>query len=191
MARISDIASEAFMPMCYGGGVRTTEHLRALFAAGIEKVAINTAAVEDPSVVTDGAGLFGSQSIVVSIDVERGRRARTVVKTHGGTRDTGLDPVTHARSMESAGAGELFVNSIDRDGTGQGYDLDLIASIASAVTIPVVACGGAATLEHIATVTRSAGAAAAAAGSMFVFHGKHRAVLISYPSTAQRRAAFD
>ena len=181
---MSEIASECFMPLAYGGGVRSLDDIRELFALGVEKVAINSHAMSNPEFVKAAAEAFGSQSILVSIDVKRNFLGRYEVWSRSGRYKTGQDPVTVARLMEAMGAGEILLNSIDRDGMMQGYDVDLIRQIAKAVQIPVVACGGAGNLEHFTEAVR-AGASAVSAGSMFVFHGRHRAVLISYPSRDQ------
>lgn len=190
MKVITEIAGECFMPLAYGGGVRTMNDLREIFTVGVEKVCINTHAVEDPQFIRQAADIFGSQSIVVSIDAKKSLFGKYEVHTHGGTKNTRLDPVDHAVRMERMGAGELFLNSIDRDGTQQGYDVDLIRKVASAVKIPVVACGGAGSIAHLADAVNAGGASAVSAGSMFVFYGKHRAVLITYPSQQELRRAF-
>lgn len=187
---ISEIASECFMPLAYGGGIRTLDDLREIFTVGVEKVCINSYAVEDPAFIGKAADIFGSQSIVVSIDVKKSLLGRYEVHTHGGTRNAKLDPVKHAVAMEQMGAGELFINSIDRDGTMQGYDIGLIRKVASAVRIPVIACGGAGKLADLTDAWKNGGASAVSAGSMFVFHGKHRAVLISYPRQEELAGAF-
>jgi imidazole glycerol-phosphate synthase subunit HisF len=187
---IGEIASECFMPLAYGGGIRTLDDIREIFTVGVEKVCINSYAVEDPSFVGKAADIFGSQSIVVSIDVKKSLLGRYEVFTHGGRSNTKIDPVTHAIEMEQRGAGELFLNSIDRDGTMQGYDIELIRKVASAVRIPVIACGGAGKLSDLTDAWKKGGASAVSAGSMFVFHGKHRAVLISYPGQEELKNAF-
>jgi len=179
---ISEIASECFMPLGYGGGVRTLEDIRTLFASGVEKACVNTYAVENPAFIRSASDTFGSQSIVVSIDVKTSVFGKATVRTHSGRKNTGLDPVEFAKQMEQMGAGEIFLNSIDRDGTMRGYDLELVRRLSDALRIPVVACGGAGGLGDLGEVVEKGGASAAAAGSLFVFHGKHRAVLISYPS---------
>jgi cyclase len=179
---LTKIASECFMPLCYGGGVADTATMKALYTLGIEKVAINTAAIEDPSLVPAAAGEFGAQSVVVSIDVKKKKFGGYQVWTHGGRKATGVDPVEHARRMERAGAGEILLNSIDRDGTMTGYDIELVRQVSRAVCIPVVACGGAAGIQDLARAVKEGGASAAGAGSMFVFHGAHKAVLVSYPA---------
>jgi len=170
-----------FHALAYGGGIRSMEDVRRIFTVGVEKVCINTHAVEEPQFIRQAADIFGNQSIVVSIDVKKGLFGKYEVFTHGGRSNTKLDPVEHAVRMEQMGAGELFINSIDRDGTQQGFDIELVRKVASAVRIPVIACGGAGTVAHFREAVKQGGASAVSAGSMFVFHGKHRAVLISYP----------
>ena len=177
---IGEFASEAFMPMAYGGGLQSVEQIRRLFAVGIEKAVINSAA-GDGRLVTEAAAVFGVQSIVVSMDVRTSRFGGYEVWTRSGTRHMKIDPVSYAKQMQSAGAGELFVQSIEREGTRAGYDLKLMSDICQNVSIPVIACGGAGSVEDIRALLCSTGAAAAAAGTMFVLHGKHRAPLISYP----------
>ena len=177
---IADTASEAFMPMCYGGGVKSVDEIKRLLKAGIEKVAINTAAHEDPRLIDAAARAFGSQSIVASIDVKKSLLGRYTVVSHGGKRKQAQDPVQWAKAVERAGAGEILLTSVDRDGTQAGYDLQLVEQVAHAVRIPVIACGGAGGVRHFSEAIK-VGASAVAAGSMFVFHGPHRAVLITYP----------
>lgn len=189
-AVLQKIASQCFMPLCYGGGVRTIEDMTRLFQMGIEKVAINTHAVENPAFVRAASDRFGAQSVVVSLDAKRNFFGRYEVMIRGGSKSTGIDPVRLAVEMERHGAGELLINSIDRDGTMAGYDLELIRRISSAVSIPVVACGGAGNLGDLAAVVKAGGASAAAAGSVFVFQGPRRAVLISYPGPLELQQAF-
>ena len=184
------IAGECFMPLSYGGGIRELDQVADVLRVGIEKVIVNTFAVEDPTFVQRVAERHGSSTIAVSLDVKRSTFGRYEVCTHGGRVGTRLDPVELAVQMERMGAGELIVTAIDRDGTMQGYDLELIHRITEAVTIPVIASGGAGGVEDLGRAVNDAGAAAAAAGSLFVFKGKYRAVLISYPSQAQLAEVF-
>ncbi|MEO8680293.1 MAG: AglZ/HisF2 family acetamidino modification protein [Vicinamibacterales bacterium] len=177
---LADIASEAFMPFAYGGGVTTVEHIRRLFFLGVEKVVLNTAAVSNPTLIRDAVSLAGSSSVVVSMDVRRSFLGKYSVCTRSGRLDIKRDPIDYAREVEQLGAGEIFLTAIDRDGTQSGYDLALIERVAGAVSIPVVASGGAGILEHFKEAVTH-GASAVAAGSFFVFHGRHRAVLITYP----------
>jgi len=183
---IEDIVSEAFMPVCYGGGVTSIEQMRRLFWAGVEKVSISAAAIENPMLVKEASAQFGSQSIVVTLDITKTLLKRQYqVVTHNATRKTGLDPINTAMLMEKRGAGELVINNVDRDGAMSGYDIDYLRKITDSVNIPVIALGGAGTLEHLKEVVMNGGASAAAAGSMFVYHGKHRAVLTNYPDQKQ------
>ena len=179
---LSEIASECFMPLTYGGGVRDIEDMRRIFGLGIEKIAVNSYAFENPSFITAAAALFGNQSVVLSIDVKKNWLGRYSVFTHGGRKDTKRDPVEYAREMERLGAGEILLNSIDRDGTMEGYDTDLIKSVTEVVGIPVIACGGAGSVDDFGKAVRIGGASAVAAGSMVVYQGKNRGVLINFPS---------
>ena len=187
---VREIVSEAFMPVAYGGGIRSVEDGRTLLQLGVEKLVMSTAAVEDASLVRNAAREFGSQSVVVCMDIKKSFRGRHELYTHGGRKKSKLDPVTFAKRVEEMGAGEIIVNSIDRDGTMAGYDLELIRSVALAVRIPVIALGGAGKLEDFRCAVTEGGASAGAAGSIFIFHGKHKAVLISYPSLDDIGATF-
>ncbi|MBI2332384.1 MAG: imidazole glycerol phosphate synthase subunit HisF [Chloroflexi bacterium] len=179
---LKNIASEAFIPLAYGGGIRNMDDVRKLLSIGIEKLIMNTSAVETPSLIREVADHAGSQAVVASIDVKKNFLGKYEVFTRCGQKKTGLDPVKHAIEMEKMGAGEIIINSIDRDGTMQGYDVELVRKVADSVQVPVVACGGAGNLSHISEVIKQGHASAAAAGSMFVFQGPLRGVLISYPS---------
>ena len=177
---LEEIASEAFMPFAYGGGITTAAQVRSLYALGIEKVVINTAAAATPTLVTEAAEIGGSSGVVASMDVNRDWLGRYGVYVNSGRKRVSSDPVAYARELERLGAGEILVNAIHRDGTMEGYDLPLIRSVSEAVSVPVVACGGAGSIDHFRQAVDH-GASAAAAGSFFVFHGRHRAVLITYP----------
>lgn len=181
IGQILEIASEAFMPMAYGGGISTLEQIQQLIAGGIEKVVLNTSAYTSPDLITKAATYVGSQSVVVSMDVKKTIWGKYRVFIKNGSRNTNLDPVTYAKIAEAAGAGELILMAIEKDGTFSGYDLELIHQVSHAVSIPVVAIGGSATVEDFAAAVK-AGASAVSAGSQFVFQRPHRAVLISYPS---------
>lgn len=186
---LEDIASEAFMPFGYGGGISDLDHVSRLFSIGIEKVVLNTAAAKNPRLVEQAATIVGSSGVVVSVDVRRDRSGRTSVFVNGGKDDLRRSPADYARELEGMGAGEIVLTSIDRDGTQAGYDLELIRDVASSVSIPVVASGGAGTLDHFREAVDS-GASAVAAGSMFIFHGRHRAVLIRYPEYSKLVSLF-
>lgn len=179
---LADIASECFMPLCYGGGIKTVEQIEKILYTGVEKVSLNSIAYGNPTIVKEAAKRFGTSTIVVSIDVKSVFLAGHKVFTNSGTFNTKKDPVEYARQMEDLGAGELLVNSIDADGTMKGYDLEMIQKVSSAVDIPVIACGGAGSVQHMYDAVNTAGASAVAAGSFFVFQGRHRAVLITYPN---------
>jgi cyclase len=188
-ALLERIASEAFMPFGYGGGVTTIEQVRRLYALGIEKVVLNSAVASNPQLVEAAAAHAGSTGVVVSMDVRRNWRAHASVWVEGATRDLRQDPVEYARHVERLGAGEILLNSVQHDGTMEGYDLELIRAVSAAVSIPVVALGGAAGLADFRAAVAN-GASAVAAGSFFVFHGKHRAVLITYPSRKECASVF-
>lgn len=178
---LQDIVSEAFMPVAYGGGVTTVDQAARLFALGIEKVVLNTAAVNDPQLVKALADKFGSQSVVVAIDAKRrGLFSKLEAMGRNASQKTGQDPASFAQNMERLGAGEIFLNAVDKDGTRSGFDVELIKHVADAVSVPLVACGGVGQLSDFKAAV-DAGASAVAAGSFFVYHGPHRAVLISYP----------
>ena len=182
------ITSECFMPLGYGGGIRDMEDVKQLLSIGVEKLVFNTSAVENPSLIRAAADHAGSQAVVISVEVKKTMFGKYEVFTRAGKKGTGLDPVKFAIDIEKQGAGEIFVNSIDRDGTMQGYDLDLVKRVAEAVSVPVVVCGGAGNIQHLAEAVK-AGASAAAAGSMFVFQGPLRGVLISYPAQDELKRA--
>ncbi|SEH18283.1 imidazole glycerol phosphate synthase subunit hisF [Sphingopyxis sp. YR583] len=186
---IRHLAEECFMPLAFGGGIESVEQAAGLFKDGIEKISINTAFVEGGGLVEEAAKQFGSQSVVVSIDAKREADGSYQVYSRGGTRALGVTPVEMARRATDQGAGEIIIQSIDRDGLRCGYDSELIRSIVQATTLPVVALGGANTVDDLAQVILNDGASAAAAGSMFAFYGRLQAVLINYPRPEERAAA--
>jgi cyclase len=184
---ISYLASECRMPLCYGGGVRTIAQFEKIISLGVEKVAVSSAAVENPKLISDTASRIGSQSVVVVIDVKKtGLSRRYEVVTHNGTSRTGLNPVDFARRMADLGAGEIIVNSVDRDGEMRGYDLDLVELIRQAVNLPLTVLGGAGSIGDLKQLINRYGIIGSAAGSLFVFKGKYRAVLINYPNRAEK-----
>ncbi|CAM4147219.1 imidazole glycerol-phosphate synthase [Comamonas aquatilis] len=186
---IAEMAGEAFMPVAYGGGVRSLEQIRRLIRSGVEKVVINTLATESTDTIRAAVDVFGSQAIVGAVDVRRKLLGGYAVVAKSATVQTRLNLQQHIQNLVQAGVGELFVNDIERDGTMAGYDLALVRSVAQA-PVPVVVCGGAGTMEHLRQAVYEGGASAVAAGSMFVFHGKHRAVLINYPKAAELEQKF-
>ncbi|MEO8527442.1 MAG: AglZ/HisF2 family acetamidino modification protein [Pseudolysinimonas sp.] len=184
---IADIASEAFMPVAYGGGITSVADARRITGIGIEKVVLNTIAVTQPESITEISAALGASSTVVSIDAKKRMTGGWDTFIRRASKRVGLTPAEAARRAQELGAGEIIVSSIDREGTFSGYDLKLVESVASAVTVPVVALGGASAFDDFRTAL-DAGASAVAAGSMFVLNGKHRAVLISYPTPEQVRS---
>jgi cyclase len=188
-ADIEEVVSEAFMPIAYGGGVRSVEQARRLVGLGVEKIVLNTAVLERPELMRAVADQLGSSSAVVSINVKKDWRGRYRVYDSARRTNTGHDLLEHARRCVAEGAGEVFINDVVRDGTGKGYDLDLIRAVAESVDVPVIACGGAGSLEDF-TAAVAAGASAVAAGSMFVYMGRHRAVMINYPGEKILREMF-
>jgi cyclase len=182
-ARIEDIASECFMPLCYGGGINSVDQMRHLQRIGVEKVCLNSAAFRTPELVQAACDTLGASSVVASIDARRSFLGRNYeVCIDAGRTNTKVDPIAHAKRMAELGVGEILINSIDRDGTMGGYDVELVSRVSSSVDVPVIACGGCGSIEDMRQVVQEGGVSAVAAGSVFVFHGKHRAVLINYPT---------
>lgn len=186
---VREIASEAFMPLAYGGGITRVNEVRLLISAGVEKVILNTIAFENISVVREAAKYIGSQSVVVSVDVKRDFWGRQRVYVKNGLKQTGFSPAEYAQRMEKAGAGEILLTSIERDGTFSGFDLSLIKEVSSKIGIPLIAAGGAGSIDDFVPAI-NAGASAIAIGSMAVFQRPHRAVLISYPSQSELQEKF-
>lgn len=178
---VSKVGEEASMPFAVGGGIRSLDAIRSVLSAGAEKVVLNSHAATDPGFVAEASAAFGASTITVCLDVKPGPDGELRTWTHGASRPTPYSPEEFARLMEDRGAGELIVQSIPRDGTMQGYDIGLVRRVSEAVTIPVIALGGGGTLEHLAQCYHKGLASALAAGSMFVFHGSKRGVLINYP----------
>jgi cyclase len=179
-ALINEIAGECFMPLCYGGGVRTIEMAARIFDCGVEKVCLQTAAFENPGLITQIAKRFGSQAVVLSVDVKRDWLRRTRLYNSKSGSAVSQAWTDFLRIGVEAGAGEVIVNSVDHDGELDGYDLEVIGQAACMVEVPVIASGGGGKLDDFKAAI-AAGASAVAAGAMFVFHGPHRAVLITYP----------
>ena len=186
---IARIAGECFMPLCYGGGVRTLEQARRIVASGVEKIAVNSMAIDRPQLLSELSLELGASSVVASIDVKRDFFGRERVYHPSRRRLTSMDPVQYAKAAVAAGAGEVFLNHVDRDGQYCGFDTALIAKLSAAINVPVIACGGASSMDDMRAAL-DAGASAAAAGSIFVFYGPHRAVLINYPDYASIRELF-
>jgi cyclase len=183
---LEKLTGECFMPICYGGGVTTVEEMRRLFALGIEKVSLSAAAIARPALVSEAAAEFGNQAVVVALDVKRTMLGGYAVRTHRGRTNAHRAARELAGEMERAGAGELLINSIDRDGTWSGFDLKLLREMTAAVRVPVIACGGAGGPDDIRAAVKEGGASAVAVGSMVVFQGKDLGVLIKFPSREQQ-----
>jgi cyclase len=188
---LREIVSECFSPLAYGGGIKTIDHIKKLIQSGIEKVVINTACCTDPEFLKRASSDFGSSTIIAAMDVRKNIFGKYSVYTHAGSKNTGLDPIRHAMNLQQLGAGELFLNNIDLDGTMKGYDHHLVRKIVDAVDIPVIVCGGAADNDDLYRAIKTSGASAAAAGSIFVFQGKHRGVLITYPEYEKIRKGLE
>jgi imidazole glycerol-phosphate synthase subunit HisF len=184
---IGHLASECRMPLCYGGGVKSTSQARRIIGLGVEKIAISSAAVGHPTLVTDMAACLGVQSVVVVVDVKRrGGNGIPEVWLHNGDTNTGRHVSEVAADLESRGAGEVVVNSMDRDGMMNGFDIELAREVRAATSLPLTLLGGAGEFRHVQELVRAIGVVGAAAGSLFVFKGVHKAVLISYPTREQR-----
>lgn len=185
---IQNLAVECRMPFCYGGGVKTVEHAKKLVSIGVEKVAISSAAVNNPNIISEMAKAIGTQSVVVVIDVKyRGIFKKPEVVIHNATIPTSLKPLEFAKLCEENGAGEIVINSVDRDGMRLGYDKKLLNEIRDQTNIPLTILGGAGSFTDVSDIIKDFGVIGAAAGSLFVFKGKYNAVLISYPNEDEKR----
>lgn len=189
---IQHLAEECRMPLCYGGGVTTKDQVQKIVQLGVEKVAISSAALGNPDLVAEAAECVGNQSVVVVLDVKKSLKGdKYEVWTHNGCKSTGKCPMELAKQMEKLGAGEIVVNSIDKDGIMKGYDLDLVDNIREAISVPLTVLGGAGSLQDIGQLINKYGVIGAAAGSLFVFKGVYKAVLINYPNRAEKDALIE
>jgi cyclase len=191
LAFLETLSSECFMPLAYGGGVSTAQQVKDIISVGVEKVILNTAAFENSDVVREASRLVGRQSITVSLDVKRNWLGKPVPHTRGATRKSSLSLSDALSLIEEAGAGEILLNAVDREGTLSGFDLPLIREVTARTRLPVVAMGGASGPRNLVEAVAGAGAAAVAAGALFIFRGPHRAVLPSYPSAREINDAFN
>ena len=182
------IAGEAFMPMSYGGGITTLDEVRRILELGFEKVIINSASYSDLDLLREASRAFGAQAVVGSVDVSRSLFGKYRLVSHGGRKKQSVDLQTHLANLASADVGEVFLTSVDREGTMKGYDLDLIRMANSEIDVPVVAHGGAGSLEDLRAAVEEGGASAVSAGSIFVYQGARRAVLINYPDNEKLKA---
>jgi cyclase len=189
---ISDLARECRMPLCYGGGIKTPQQVEKIISLGVEKVAISSSAIDNPDLISDSARRVGNQSIVVVLDVKKTGtfQKRYEIFTQNGSNATGMNPIEFAKKVESLGAGEIVINSIDQDGTMKGYDLKLIDQIRNVLSVPLTVMGGAGNLTDFSVLFNRYGIIGAAAGSIFVFKGKYRAVLIQYPVRLEKEKLF-
>lgn len=191
MEYIEKLAEECFMPLAYGGGITTIDHMHELFRLGIEKVILNSAALEDLNIVSEAASLFGRQSVVVSIDYKSALIGGKKIYSHAKKKSAFKNPAEFAKAAEAAGCGEIMLHHVDRDGTQKGFDIDFCRQIAKTVAVPVIACGGGGTLDHFRSALLDGEASAAAGGSFFVYRGKHKAVLITYPKPDEIEAIYE
>lgn len=187
---IEKLANQSRMPLCYGGGIKTLEQAQKIFSLGIEKIALSSSAISNPKLISEIAERVGSQSVIVVLDVKKKLFGRYEVYTHNGKKSTGINPIAFATELEKLGVGEIVINSIDNDGMMKGYDLDLINKISQTITIPLTVLGGAGSLDHIKQVIDEHGIIGVAAGSLFVFKGPYKAVLINYPSKEEKQNLF-
>jgi imidazole glycerol-phosphate synthase subunit HisF len=184
---IEHLAEECRMPLCYGGGVRSAEQVKRIIGLGVEKVAISSAAIDNPKLVEEASEYVGSQSVVVVLDVKKQDIGRNYeVFIHNGKKATGKDPVELSKQSQQQGAGEIVINSIDNDGVMKGYDLVLVQKIRDSISIPITVLGGAGALSDIGQLIGKVGTIGCAAGSLFVFKGVFRAVLINYPNRTEK-----
>lgn len=183
---IEKLANQSRMPLCYGGGVKTVEQAQKIFGLGIEKIALSSALIQNPQLVTEIAERVGSQSVIVVLDIKKKLLGGYEVYTHNGKKSTGINPIKFAKELERLGAGEIIINSIDQDGMMNGFDLPLIDKIAETISIPMTVLGGAGSISDIKKVIDKHGVIGVAAGSLFVFKGVYKAVLINYPSREEK-----
>ncbi len=187
---LTDIATECFMPLSYGGGITSADQASRIYSIGFEKVILNSYAHQRPEVITDIATVYGSQAVVASIDVKRGLFGREGIRTHGGRKAQSAGVVEWAREMADRGAGEVLLTSIDREGTWQGLDIDLIRRVSAAIDIPVIAQGGVGTIDHMVEGVRQGGASSIAVGASVVYQKKDFGVLVNFPEPSVLEAAF-
>ena len=187
---IEKLANQSRMPLCYGGGVKTIDQAQRIFGLGVEKISLSSAIINNPQLVTQIAERVGSQSVIVVLDVKKKLLGGYEVFTHNGKKSTGINPIKFARELEFLGAGEIIINSIDQDGVMKGYDLTLIEKISESISIPLTVLGGAGSLSDIEKVIDKHGVIGVSAGSLFVFKGPYKAVLINYPTQIEKNIIF-
>lgn len=187
---IERLASQSMMPLCYGGGVKTVEQAQRIFSLGIEKIALSSAVLQNPKLITEISDRVGAQSVIVVLDVKKKLLGGYEVYTHNGKKATGINPLKFVAEAQKLGAGEIVINSIDKDGVMKGYDLDLIGKVREKITLPMTVLGGAGSLNDIEKVIDGHGVIGVAAGSLFVFKGPYKAVLINYPTQLEKNKIF-
>jgi cyclase len=187
---IERLASQSMMPLCYGGGVKTVEQAQHIFSLGIEKIALSSAVLHNPKLITEISDRVGAQSVIVVLDVKKKLLGGYEVYTHNGKKATGINPFKFVEEAQKLGAGEIVINSIDKDGVMKGYDLDLIAKVREKISLPMTVLGGAGSLQDIEKVIDQHGVIGVAAGSLFVFKGPYKAVLINYPNQLEKNTIF-
>ena len=185
---LAEIANECFMPLAYGGGIKTLDQAKKIFSIGFEKIVLNSSPVLNINIISEIASYFGNQAIIGSIDVKKTLWGRYEVVSHSGARKTKMDPVGWAVNLENAGVGEILLTSIDREGTWSGFDIELVKKVTDAVSIPVIAHGGAGTIDHIGEVVKQGNASAVALGSMVVYQQKDMGVLVNFPDKIKLEA---
>ncbi|MGQ7945272.1 AglZ/HisF2 family acetamidino modification protein [Flavobacterium sp. WC2509] len=187
---IERLANQSMMPLCYGGGVKTVEQAQRIFSLGVEKIALSSSVLQYPELITDISERVGSQSVIVVLDVKKKILGGYEVYTHNGKKATGINPLKFVEQAQKLGAGEIVINSIDRDGTMKGYDLDLIDKVREKITLPMTVLGGAGSLDDIEKIVDKHGVIGVAVGSLFVFKGPYKAVLINYPTQIEKNKIF-
>jgi cyclase len=187
---IEKLANQSRMPICYGGGVKTVEQAQKIFGLGIEKIALSSSVISNENLITEISRRVGSQSVIVVLDVKKKVFGNYEIYIHNGKKSTGINPVSFAKKAQELGAGEIIINSIDQDGVMKGYDMNLINKIREVITIPLTVLGGAGSLNDIKEVISKHNVIGVAAGSLFVFKGKYKAVLINYPTIEEKRKLY-
>jgi cyclase len=187
---IENLALQSRMPLCYGGGVKTVEQAQKIFGLGIEKIALSSVITQNPNIITQIANKVGSQSVIAVLDVKKKLLGGYEVYINNGKIATGKNPVKFVQELQSLGVGEIIINSIDQDGVMKGYDLNLIGKIREKISVPLTVLGGAGSLDDIQKVIQEHGVIGVAAGSLFVFKGKYKAVLINYPNKVEKESLF-
>ncbi len=187
---IKDFASECFMPVCYGGGISNIEQIKKIFTLGIEKIAINHSSLQNSNLIKQAVKIYGSQSIVVAIDIKKSFMGKYQIYNHVKKKNLKRTFLEYIKNIEDLGAGEIFINNVDLDGTQKGYDINLLKQVVKHTKIPVIACGGAGKLQDFQIIKKEANISAVAAGSFFVFQGKRNAVLITYPKYQELEKLF-